>query len=444
MTRSSVTISRVTRLPVSSDDNIHDFSIDIPQNGHAANALYFDVAGWIIGNTQPVLSIEVVCHDFVLCRIPVSLARIDVAKHHKVIDWAGTSGYHGQVNTLGLPKLFRLSLQAVFRGRNESERVRVPFAHIDGAHSGLESGYVAKRQPLMITALGRSGTTWLMHLLSGANEIAAATSYPYEIRVGVYWMQVLQVLSSPGNHAQSTSPDGFETNIFNIGSNPYFHPAYLSRLDKGGALGSWFSQKYINDLARFCQQSIDQYYDVLMNDGSTDQSCFFMEKNLGGHIPWVYSNTYEAPREIVLIRDFRDMFCSSRAFNEKRGFAAFGKQIANSDEEWIRNRYRGVKKLVDSWKDRKDQAFLLRYEDLILRPEESLKAIFDYLGLESSSSRAIQLLKNAKRDTPEMKTHRTTRDPASSIGRWKKDMDEDTRRLFDSVFGEVLAEFGYS
>ena len=59
-----------------------------------------------------------------------------------------------------------------------------------------------------------------MRLLSGADEIAAATSYPYEVRVGVYWMQVLQVLSSPGNHAQSTRPDGFETNIFNIGSTP--------------------------------------------------------------------------------------------------------------------------------------------------------------------------------------------------------------------------------
>ena len=58
------------------------------------------------------------------------------------------------------------------------------------------------------------------------------------------------------------------------------------------------------------------------------------------------------------------MFCSSRAFNQKRGYAAFGKQLANDDEEWIRNRYRGIRKLVDSWKERKDRAFLLRYEDL--------------------------------------------------------------------------------
>jgi len=43
-----------------------------------------------------------------------------------------------------------------------------------------------------------------------------------------------------------------------------------------------------------------------------------------------------------------------------------------------------------------------------------------------------------------MKAHRTTSDPASSIGHWKRDMDEETSKIFDSVFGEVLEEFGYS
>ena len=442
MTKPTVTISQITRLPIP-EEAIRDFSLDVPQQHHVADALYFDVAGWVIGKKQPVLSVELVYNDFVLCRMPVSLARSDVARHHRDAAWAGTSGFHGQVNTLGLPKNFRLSVQAVFRGENESERIRVPFALFEGTHSSLTPDYTPKRQPLLITALGRSGTTWLMRLLSGADEIAAATSYPYEVRVGVYWMHMLQVLSSPGNHAQSTRPDGFEANIFSIGSNPYFHPAYLNGLARGQALSDWFSGSYVHELARFCQKSIDDYYDVLTDNSSAAASCFFMEKNLGGHIPWVYANTYEATREIVLIRDFRDMFCSSRAFNEKRGYAAFGKQLANSDEEWIRNRYRGVRKLVDSWKERKDQAFLLRYEDLILRPEETLSAVLAYLGLETSVDRVKRLLKQARLDTPEMKAHRTTSDPASSIGRWKRDLDQDTRKLFHSVFGSVLDEFGY-
>jgi hypothetical protein len=44
--------------------------------------------------------------------------------------------------------------------------------------------------------------------------------------------------------------------------------------------------------------------------------------------------------------------------------------------------------------------------------------------------------------TPELKAHRTTRDPASSVGRCKQNMDTETQRLFHSVFGDVLAEFG--
>ena len=390
-----------------------------------------------------MLSVEVTHNEFVLCRIPVTLQRADVARHHAGIDWAATSGFRGQINTLGLPPNFTLTLQAVLRGAGETDRVRTPIASVSGTHSGLAPGYTPRRQPLMITALGRSGTTWLMRLLSGDEEIAAATAYPYEVRVGVYWMQMLQVLSSPGNHAQSTKPDGFETNLFSIGSCPYFHPAYLDGLAQRDALNHWFSQDYVQGLARFCQQSIDQYYDVLAQSGADDRTRFFMEKNLGGHIPWVYSNTYEAPKEIVLIRDFRDMFCSSRAFNQKRGYAAFGKQLANDDEEWIRNRYRGIRKLVDSWKERKDRAFLLRYEDLILQPEQSLACVLDYLGLGGSGERARQLLKKARKDTPQLKAHRTTRDPASSVGRWKQDMDPETKELFHSVFGDVLTEFGY-
>ena len=439
---SSVTITQVSRLALT-DASVLDFSVDRPHERHCTSGLYFALAGWVIGRERPVLSVEVTHNDFVLCRIPVSLQRTDVARHQAAISWAGTSGFRGQINALGLPPNFTLILQAVLRGETEADRVRIPIAQLSGSHSGLRSGYTPRRQPLMVTALGRSGTTWLMRLLSGDEEIAAATSYPYEIRVGVYWMQVLQVLSSPANHAQSTKPDGFETNLYSIGSCPYFHPAYLEGLERGESLNSWFSDDYIQDLARFSQQSIDRYYDIVAQSRGTDQTRFFMEKNLGGHIPWVYSNTYEAPREIVLIRDFRDMFCSSRAFNEKRGYAAFGKQLASNDEEWIRNRYRGIRKLVDSWKERKDRAFLLRYEDLILRPEQSLVAVLEYLGLEGSDERARQLLKKARKDTPQLEAHRTTSDPASSVGRWKRDMDPETQKLFHSVFADVLAEFGY-
>lgn len=443
MTKSALTINQVTRLAVSGDV-IHDFSIDTPQAQHSTDTLNIDMAGWIVGKKQPVLSIEVTYNNTVLARMPVMAERADVAKLHTNRRWSATCGYRGEINSLGLPTSFNLSMVAVLRGKEKSDRIRVPFAQIEGTHSRLTTEYTPRRQPLLITALGRSGTTWLMKLLSGAEEIMAAASYPYENRPGVYWMQMLQVLSSPGNHAQSTRPDGFESNIYSIGSNPYFHPAYLNRLAKGAALGSWFSREYVSSLTSFCQKSIEQYYDVLAEDGDADKSRYFMEKCLGGHIPWVYSNTYESPKEIVLIRDFRDMFCSSKAFNDKRGYAAFGQQIAADDEDWIRKRYRGVKWLVDNWKDRKEQAYLLRYEDLILRPEQSLTGVLDYLGIQSSPDRVKRLLKVASHDTPEMAAHRTTSSPENSIDRWKQDMDDSSKQLFDSMFGDILTEFGYS
>jgi len=436
------TITQITKLPVESTD-IFSYSIDIPQNQHTEPALNFDIAGWIIGGRSPVLSVEVTHNDFLLTRIPVSLERVDVAAHYPGMEHANISGFRGHLNTLNLPKNFRITLQAVIGHRTESKPLRIPFAHINGIHSGLTLSYIPRRQPLLITALGRSGTTWLMRLLSGDDNIASVNSYPYETRIGVYWMHMLQVLSSPGNHSQSTSPDGFETGLFNIGSCPYFHPAFLENLENKDVLHSWFSQDYVRQLADFCQRMIDQYYDMLPEKHTKEKTRFFMEKNLGGQIPWVSNNIYSSPKEIILIRDFRDMFCSSKAFNEKRGYAAFGRQLANNDEQWIQNRYRGAKRLVNSWKERKDTAFLLRYEDLILKPEETLVSLFGYLGMDPSYDQAERLINISKQDTPELQSHRTTHNPANSIGRWKHDMDIETRDLFTSIFGDVLSDFGY-
>ncbi len=436
------TITHITEIPVESSA-IFSYSIDKPHDQHTEPALNFDIAGWIIGNGSPVLSVEVIHNDFLLTRIPVSLERIDVAAHYPALEHANTSGFRGRINTLNLPKDFRVTLQAVIGGRTGSKPLRIPFAHINGIHSGLTLSYVPTHQPLLITALGRSGTTWLMRLLSGDDNIASANSYPYETRVGVYWMHMLQVLSSPGDHKQSTSPDGFETGIFSIGSCPYFHPAFLENLENGDLLHSWFSRDYVCQLADFCQRMIDQYYDLLSRKQAKEQTRFFMEKNLGGQIPWISNNIYQSPKEIILIRDFRDMFCSSKAFNEKRGYAAFGRQMANSDEQWIQNRYRGAKRLINSWKERKDTALLIRYEDLILQPEETLAGLLDYLGSDVSRERVERLISKAMQDTPELQAHRTTRDPSSSIGRWKYDMDAETRDLFTAVFGDMLSDFGY-
>jgi len=428
-----------------SDSPIEAFSIDLPTAGTTDSVMFFELAGWVIGKHTPILGLQIMHGEFVLKRIGLDVTRPDVGEHFPGRRYAAKSGFRAYLGVVSLPRQFELTVRAVLPGETneDSARIRVPIAVIKGEHGGITSNYSPKRQPLMITALGRSGTTWLMHLLSQHRDITTVNHYPYEVRAGVYWMHMLNILTSPGNHAQSTAPDGFEADLFHIGHCPYFHPYYLDQVAPDTRSREFFGKDYVNQLATFCQESIDRYYDTFDHHAHDTESTYFMEKGIGGQIPYLYRNVYKTPKEIILIRDCRDMYCSSKAFNKQRGYAGFGRERVNSNEEWIKTLHRSYSRIIEGWRSRKDEVCLVRYEDLILQPHETLMMILGYLNAHDDTAMVNKMIKKALKDTPEMKQHRTSGDPKQSIGRWRKDMNPDTFALFDSVFGDLLQEVGY-
>lgn len=407
--------------------------------------MFFELAGWIVGKHTPVLGLQIMHGEFVLKRIGLGIARPDVGLRYPEHRYTAKSGFRAYLGIVSLPRQFDITIRAVLPGETdeESDRIRVPLAVIKGEHGGITSSYSPKRQPLIVTALGRSGTTWLMHLLSQHHAITTVSHYPYEVRAGVYWMHMLNILTSPGNHAQSTTPDGFEADLFHIGHCPYFHPYYLDQVAPDTRTRDFFGKDYVNQLAAFCQESIDCYYDTYDHHTHESETTYFMEKGMGGQIPYLYRNVYQSPKEIILIRDCRDMYCSSKAFNKKRGYAGFGRERVNSDEEWIETLHRSYSRIIEGWRSRKDEVCLVRYEDLILHPHEALGKILDYLNVPDNTVAIDRIIKKASKDTPEMKQHRTSVDPKKSIGRWRKDMPPETLALFDLAFGDLLQEVGY-
>ncbi len=105
----------------------------------------------------------------------------------------------------------------------------------------------------------------------------------------------------------------------------------------------------------------------------------------------------------------------------------------------------------------------LRYEDLILDTEGTLRTICDFIELEFDDSmltyyeRAEERMSEMARDLKpvdgkplrpgeeRMKAHALTQEPpsADAIGRWRKRMDSDDLETFESVAGDLLAELGY-
>jgi hypothetical protein len=231
--------------------------------------------------------------------------------------------------------------------------------------------------------------------------------------------------------------------LFHVGHCPYFHPSYLSDDGFGSDLSHYFGRDYTRQLAGFCQKNIDRFYD-LFDKQSGNYTLYFMEKGIGGQIPYIFRNVYSSTKEILLVRDCRDMYCSLQAFNQKRGYAGFGRENVYSNEEWIRNLRKAYGRIIDGWRSRKTEICLVRYEDLIMEPQESLSRILDYLHVDHGDAIVQTMLRQASEDTPELKRHRTSNAPRDSIGRWKRDMDTDTIKRFDALFGNLLQEVGYS
>jgi hypothetical protein len=293
----------------------------------------------------------------------------------------------------------------------------------------------------MVTSLGRTGTTWLMQLLSEHPQVVVYRDYPYELRVAKYWMHMLKVVSEPANHFQSADPENFHSNMWYIGHNPF----YSGSVADHPQLGRWFGRIHVEQLATFCQFSIEECYKQVADSQRQLEPVYFAEKHVPDRIPGLIWELYAQAREVILVRDFRDMVCSMLAYNAKRGYNSFGREEVSSDEEFILRVYQThLVPLVRSWKSRSKQAHLLRYEDLILHPARTLSFLLEYLDLDHSSSTVEGMIQRASKERPGMEQHRTSPDLERSIGRWRRDLNPSLQAVCQETFRDILEEFGYT
>jgi len=131
------------------------------------------------------------------------------------------------------------------------------------------------------------------------------------------------------------------------------------------------------------------------------------------------------------------------AYNERRGFASFGRHLVKTDEEYIRKMRETGIGLLRHWKRNESEIILVRYEDLMLDPHAVLGSTFRSLGLADDGDMIDSLLEQAAVTTLEMTVHRTTPDGGSSVGRWRSDMTDEQKAIASESLGEALQAFGY-
>jgi hypothetical protein len=407
--------------------------LDSPKPGVTSDTYGFELMGWALAEEAPLSRVEVVQEGRTVAETGPGEARGDIAAAFPGVAHAERSGFRVPVGALDLRQAFELAVVAY-----RADGSRIEIGQIRGERATLPAGGEDLIQPLMVNTIGRSGSTWLVWLLSCLSESVAVSPWSADARVGSYWASVLQTLARPQGYLAQLDPGP-------VGQRAWWfdRPDLKFGVGDSRSLEAWLGGEAVESLAGMCQARVETFYSRLADPGLRPR--FFVEKFLPHQVvPDLLAEMYPASREVILVRDFRDMLCSVIAFNRKRGYAAFGRANAGSDVEyvetvisssaqWLRRRLR----------ERGEAAHLVRYEDLIQEPAPTLEAIMRYLGLEANEETIVATLERAEANSPKVDQHRTTDSISASIGRWKRDLPSELAQVCAEVLDPVLVEFGY-
>jgi hypothetical protein len=420
--------------------------IDVPEKGSTGDAYTLQVIGWVVGRRSKAVSVEVVYRpepdharpgrERVVRTTPVRGPRDDVAAHLGLEPPGPDCHFESLVGVIGFTPTFDLHLRAVLE-----DGTRVPIGSLRVRHEPLRTSFEPALRPIMVTCLGRTGTTWVMRMLAANEQIVVYRQFPFESSPAKYWVQMLKVLAEPSNIVDSAHPDTFHASLWWTGHNPF----YDDRIENAPEHRDWFARRYPERLAEFCQRSIDDWYLTVARTQGQSSPVYFAEKNLWPtFIPVLLRELYPQSKEIFLVRDFRDMALSILAFDQKRGWPGFGRRDGTTDEQYISEVLKpAALSIANGWRTRGSRSHLLRYEDLVLRPRETLRSLLEYLELDSSEPVVEEMIRAASVRTAEVERHRTIQELEASIGRWRRERDDGFRAFCQEEFREELALFGY-
>jgi hypothetical protein len=411
-------------------------SLEAPVASDASSTYSFNVKGWALGRGADVESFQVMDGDRVAAEVPPNQARSDVGEAFPDVAAAESSGFQTLVRAIELPRRFRIEVVATL-----VDGTRCRLATIEGEREPLAVDRTPALQPLMLTTIGRSGSKWLAWLVSCHPSIVAFQPLVFEPRVTTYWATVFRALTAPRSYLRQIHTERWDEPRWWLGdgSGPLPAPVELGIAD-------WLGVDAVRQVAATCQERVDAFYrEVAEKSGKADVRYFAEKCLLDPVLLDLTSEIFPGARELILVRDFRDRLSSVFAWNEKRDDHGFGHAAEMSKAEYLAERVRAdAEGLLRRRRRQGDAAHLVRYEDLILRPAETLTGLLEYLDLDAGASLVETMLDEATRPGELLDAHRTVSDPAQTIGRWRRDLPPALAEECNEILAPVLAEFGYS
>ncbi len=381
--------------------------IDAPKPGQICHHLRVRFSGWAIGDPDPVGTVHI-GWDFDKAFLPIVVHRPDIAQAYPGKPGVERAGFVHEValgHVSAGPLEFEISLAT------ESSLTRV--ATVRAVVRQDKPEFSPSLLPLVVTSLGRTGTTLALQGLLEHPEIITTPTFPYEVRMAKHFMKVLH---------RSIS------------------------IDESVLLPDWVEERFtpghVSSSVRHVLECIESYYQTTAQVMARPNARYFAEK----HTPfsgeaWLL-DLYEGAREIFLVRDFRDMLTSTLAFNERRGVVTFGRESFETDEDYARV-LPGVRELHEAWRRRGSSGLVVRYEDLITQPERVWADVFQYLGVDDSPETIAAVVARANSRSEAELSHTTSESVARSVSRWRRELAPELAATVTENFGYALSDFGY-
>ena len=331
---------------------------------------------------------------------------------------AGSGRFSAYVTVVGLPPEFTLYVRAV-----SATRECFHVATVEGRRRGLALDEGDGVRPLIVTTIGRSGSTLLMRLLGEHPEIVVEPTFPYEFAPAQYWSRALIALS-----------DRTEGEI---------RPTALPSASTFHRLGDRAAREHVERSARLCRDQIRASYEDVRERAGKQAATLFAEKQTAGPEQWVLRDLFPTSKEVFLVRDFRDVVSSIVAFDSKRGYSGFGRRPGEPVAEYLLRLGSSADQLVDAWQQRRSSALLVRYEDLLRDPASVLRTLFQYAEVDSRSDVVDRVAATVTARDARVQAHATTEEASQSIGRFARDLAPELAELCRYRYSLFLDEFGY-
>ena len=272
-----------------------------------------------------------------------------------------------------------------------------------------------------------------MQLLAAHPNVVAGTRYPLETYAAKWWLHQAKVGSDPADFRGSIRPNDVADDPLHVGT-PVHH------LMHDPAAFEWMATRGVERAAAFALESIDEFYETYATVAGKVGVRYFAEKRFGGPSrPDLGAELYPQRRELLLVRDLRDVFASRVAFHTKnRGTAPMAADPATAGRHAI-----GMRRHFE-WIGRRtaeapDTTLVVRYEDLVGDPRAVMASVTEFLGVEHPTDAVLAAIDDAVVHSG----HVTSGSPEASVGRWERDLAPEIVAAVRAQIDEANAAMGY-